>query len=146
MNKCIFIGNLTRDPEFQTTGSGVSLCRFSIAVNRNYSNSNGEREADFINIVTWRGLAENCNKYLTKGRKVCVVGQLQTRTYDDKDGNKRYATEIVAEDVEFINAGGGNNGSDGAERSGGYTPRQSAPEKTKKVSELEPVDTDDLPF
>lgn len=146
MNKCIFIGNLTRDPEFQTTGSGVSLCRFSIAVNRNYSNSNGEREADFINIVTWRGLAENCNKYLTKGRKVCVVGQLQTRTYDDKDGNKRYATEIVAEDVEFINAGGGNNGGDGAERSGGYAPRQSAPERTKKVSELEPVDTDDLPF
>ena len=58
MNKCIFIGNLTRDPEFQTTGSGVSLCRFSIAVNRNYSNSNGEREADFINIVTWRGLQQ----------------------------------------------------------------------------------------
>ena len=145
MNKCIFIGNLTRDPEFQTTGSGVSLCRFSIAVNRNYSNSNGEREADFINVVTWRGLADNCNKYLSKGRKVCVVGQLQTRSYDDKDGNKRYATEIVAEDVEFINAGG-NNGGEGAERSGGYTPRQSAPEKTRKVSELEPVDTDDLPF
>ena len=58
MNKCIFIGNLTRDPEFQTTGSGVSLCRFSIAVNRNYANANGEREVDFINIVTWRGLAE----------------------------------------------------------------------------------------
>ena len=145
MNKCIFIGNLTRDPEFQTTGSGVSLCRFSIAVNRNYSNSNGEREADFINVVTWRGLADNCNKYLSKGRKVCVVGQLQTRSYDDKDGNKRYATEIVAEDVEFINAGG-NNGGEVAERSGGYTPRQSAPEKTRKVSELEPVDTDDLPF
>ena len=144
MNKCIFIGNLTRDPELQTTGSGISLCRFSIAVNRNYSNSNGEREADFINIVTWRGLAENCGKYLSKGRKVCVVGQLQTRPYDDKDGNKRYATEIVAEDVEFINSGA--NGGDGAERSGGYTPRQSAPEKTKKVSELEPVDTDDLPF
>lgn len=143
MNKCIFIGNLTRDPELQTTGSGISLCRFSIAVNRNYSNSNGEREADFINIVTWRGLAENCGKYLSKGRKVCVVGQLQTRTYDDKDGNKRYATEIVAEDVEFINSGA--NSGDGAERSG-YTPRQSAPEKTKKVSELEPVDTDDLPF
>lgn len=144
MNKCIFIGNLTRDPELQTTGSGISLCRFSIAVNRNYSNSNGEREADFINIVTWRGLAENCGKYLSKGRKVCVVGQLQTRTYDDKDGNKRYATEIVAEDVEFINSGASSG--DGAERSGGYTPRQSAPEKTKKVSELEPVDTDDLPF
>ena len=89
MNKCIFIGNLTRDPEHQTTGSGVSFCRFSIAVNRSYTNSSGEREADFINIVTWRGLADNCAKYLSKGRKVCVVGSLQTRSYDDKDGNKR---------------------------------------------------------
>ena len=88
MNKCIFIGNLTRDPEYQTTGSGVSLCRFSIAVNRSYSNANGERETDFINIVTWRGLADNCSKYLFKGSKVCVVGQLQNRTYEDKDGNK----------------------------------------------------------
>ena len=140
MNKCIFIGNLTRDPEHQTTGSGVAFCRFSIAVNRSYTNSSGEREADFINIVTWRGLADNCAKYLSKGRKVCVVGSLQTRSYDDKDGNKRYATEIVAEDVEFINAGGGggdNSSSDSAPaRSGG----------NKKVSELQPVDTDDLPF
>ena len=140
MNKCIFIGNLTRDPEHQTTGSGVSFCRFSIAVNRSYTNSSGEREADFINIVTWRGLADNCAKYLSKGRKVCVVGSLQTRSYDDKDGNKRYATEIVAEDVEFINAGGSggdNSSSDSVTaRSGG----------NKKVSELQPVDTDDLPF
>lgn len=140
MNKCIFIGNLTRDPEHQTTGSGVSFCRFSIAVNRSYTNASGEREADFINIVTWRGLADNCAKYLSKGRKVCVVGSLQTRSYDDKDGNKRYATEIVAEDVEFINAGGSggdNSSSDSAPaRSGG----------NKKVSELQPVDTDDLPF
>ena len=140
MNKCIFIGNLTRDPEHQTTGSGVSFCRFSIAVNRSYTNSSGEREADFINIVTWRGLADNCAKYLSKGRKVCVVGSLQTRSYDDKDANKRYATEIVAEDVEFINAGG----------SGGDNPSSdSAPARSggnKKVSELQPVDTDDLPF
>ncbi len=139
MNKCIFIGNLTRDPELQTTGGGVSFCRFSIAVNRSYTNASGEREADFINIVTWRGLADNCAKYLAKGRKVCVVGQLQTRTYDDKDGNKRYATEIVADDVEFISAGGA--AQDG-EREAAPAPRGG----NKRVSELRPVDTDDLPF
>ena len=118
----------------------MSYCRFTIAVNRSYTNASGEREADFINIVTWRGLADNCAKYLSKGRKVCVVGQLQNRTYDDKEGNKRYVSEIVADDVEFINAGGGNNdnsSNDSASaRSGG----------NKKVSDLQPVDTDDLPF
>ena len=102
MNKCIFVGNLTRDPETGSTNSGISYCRFSIAVNRNYANANGEREADFINIVTWRGLADNCARYLQKGSKVCVCGQLQTRTYEGQDGTKRYATEIVADDVEFI--------------------------------------------
>lgn len=140
MNKCIFIGNLTRDPEHQTTGGGVSYCRFAIAVNRSYTNASGEREADFINIVTWRGLADNCAKYLSKGRKVCVVGQLQNRTYDDKEGNKRYVSEIVADDVEFINAGGGNNDN---------SSNDSAPARSggnKKVSDLQPVDTDDLPF
>ncbi len=143
MNKCIFIGNLTRDPEPQTTGSGVSLCRFSIAVNRTYTNSNGEREADFINVVAWRGLADNCSKYLVKGSKVCVVGALQNRTYEDKDGNKRYATDIVAEDVEFISPRGGSEGGQAPAQS---QPRQSAPRENKRVSELEPVDNDDLPF
>ena len=90
MNKCIFVGNLTRDPETGSTNSGISYCRFSIAVNRNYANANGEREADFINIVTWRGLADNCARYLQKGSKVCVCGQLQTRTYEGQDGTKRY--------------------------------------------------------
>ncbi len=144
MNKCIFIGNLTRDPEFQTTGSGVSLCRFSIAVNRNYANASGEREVDFINIVTWRGLAENCNKYLTKGSKVCVSGSLQNRSYEDKDGNKRYATDIVAEDVEFI--------SSRSQAGEGAPAPQSAPQtQGGKASNgggfggLEPVE-DDLPF
>lgn len=136
MNKCIFVGNLTRDPELQTTANGVSVCRFSIAVNRTYTNANGEREADFINIVAWRGLADNCAKYLAKGRKVCVVGQLQTRSYDDKDGNRRYATDIVAEDVEFISAGGNAN-------EGGATRAESSSKSS--VGTLEPVD-DDLPF
>lgn len=138
MNKCIFIGNLTRDPEFQTTGSGVSLCRFSIAVNRAYANANGERETDFINIVTWRGLADNCSKYLSKGSKVCVVGSMQNRTYEDKDGNKRYATDIVAEDVEFISSRAG-----GAEQGSAPAP---APTTKRNGGGLQPVDDDTLPF
>ena len=136
MNKCIFVGNLTRDPELQTTANGVSVCRFSIAVNRTYTNANGEREADFVNIVAWRGLADNCAKYLAKGRKVCVVGQLQTRSYDDKDGNRRYVTEIVAEDVEFISGGNSGEGSGTRAESTGRT----------SVDKLEPVEDDGLPF
>lgn len=137
MNKCILVGNLTRDPEHTTTPNGISVCRFSIAVNRNYSNSNGEREADFINIVTWRGLADNCGKYLQKGNKVAVCGAIQTRTYEDKEGNKRYSTEVVADDVEFLTP----KNSDAA---------PSAPatrSASKKVMELEPIDdSDQLPF
>ena len=139
MNKCILVGNLTRDPELSQTSSGISLCRFSIAVNRSYSNANGEREVDFINIVTWRGLAENCGKYLAKGRKVAVCGQIQTRSYEDKEGNKRYSTEVVADDVEFLGGGGDQQNSSG----GGSYERSSAP---KKVSELKPVEDDGLPF
>lgn len=142
MNKCIFVGNLTRDPETGSTNSGISYCRFSIAVNRTYSNANGEREADFINIVTWRGLADNCGRYLQKGSKVCVCGQLQTRTFDGQDGNKRYVTEIVADDVEFI-------GSRSAATGDNESAPALAPKTTnKKVSELKPIETDedDFPF
>ncbi len=143
MNKCILVGNLTRDPELKQTPSGVSVCNFSIAVNRNFANANGEREADFINIVTWRGLAENCGKYLSKGRKVAICGQIQTRSYDDKDGNKRYATEVVADDVEFINSGSGN--ADGGNYGGAQREERGASPK-KLTSELKPVEDDGLPF
>ena len=102
MNKVILIGNLTKDPELMTTNSGINLCRFTLAVQRKFANEDGEREADFINIVTWRGQAENCNKYLKKGNKVAVVGSMQTRSYDAQDGSKRYATDVVAEEVEFL--------------------------------------------
>ena len=141
MNKCIFIGNLTRDPEVSTTNSGISLCRFSIAVNRTYTGANGERETDYINIVTWRGLADNCAKYLSKGSKVCVSGQLQTRTYEAQDGSKRSAFDIVAEDVEFIGSRA-QNGEGAPERA------PAAPTANKKVSELKPIETgeDDFPF
>lgn len=102
MNKAFIIGNLTRDPELRTTPNGVSVCSFTVAVQRRYKDQNGERQADFIPVIVWRGLAENCAKYLAKGRKVSVVGEIQTRNYEAQDGSKRYVTEIVASDVEFL--------------------------------------------
>lgn len=138
MNKCFLVGNLTRDPELNTTGSGISVCKFSIAINRTFSNANGEKEVDYLNIVTWRGQAENCGKYLTKGSKVAVCGTIQTRTYE-VDGQKRYATDIVADEVEFLNRAGG---AEGATSSQGAS---SSPSK-KQTAELKPIDDEGLPF
>lgn len=102
MNKVFLIGNLTRDTELRQTPNGVSVCTFSIAVSRDYTNSDGSKETDFFNIVVWREKGENCNKYLKKGKKVAVIGSLQNRSYEDNDGAKRYVTEIIASDVEFL--------------------------------------------
>ena len=104
MNKLTIIGNLTRDPELRTTQSGISVCTFTIAVNRRRgSNAEaGQPEADFFRVSAWRQLGENCAKYLAKGRKVGVTGSLQNRSYDAQDGTKRYITEIVADEVEFL--------------------------------------------
>lgn len=134
MNKVILIGNLTRDPDYGETQSGISFCNFSIAVNRPYNDSNGERQTDFFNIKTWRGQADNCAKYLRKGSKVGVVGSLQTRTYEDNDGNKRNVTEIVANEVEFLSSA--NNSDDSGETTRAQRSRP----------ELEPIDDGDLPF
>ena len=102
MNKVILIGNLTKDPELTETPSGVAVCRFSIAVSREYANADGNRETDFFNITVWRGRAENCGKYLKKGNKVAIFGSLQNRSYEDKDGIKRNVTEVIANEVEFL--------------------------------------------
>ena len=102
MNKVILIGNLTREPETSTTPNGVTVCRFSVAVSRDYANANGERETDFFNITAWRKTAENCGKYLKKGNKVAVIGSLQNRTYDDKEGVSHTVTDIIANEVEFL--------------------------------------------
>lgn len=101
MNKCIMTGNLTKDPETRSTGSGISVCTFTIAVQRRFAQG-GEKVTDFFSVVAWRTLADICGKYLAKGSKVAVVGELQTRSYDAKDGSKRYVTEIVADEVEFL--------------------------------------------
>jgi single-strand DNA-binding protein len=130
MNKVILIGNLAKDPEKSVTSGGISVCKFDIAVQRRFENTNGEKETDFFKIIAWRGLADNCGKYLSKGKKAAVVGSLQTRTYDDKGGVKRYVTEIVADEVEFL------------------SPKQEQGEmpQSKAEASLKPVTDDDLPF
>lgn len=136
MNKVMLIGNLTRDPELSETPSGVAVCRFAIAVSRDYANSDGTRETDFFNITVWRGRAENCGKYLKKGNKVAVIGSLQNRSYEDKDGIKRNVTDIMANEVEFLTPKSVENELDEA-------PTVSA-KRTRQP--LEQIDDNQLPF
>ena len=129
MNKVILIGNMTRDPELRTTRSGTSVCSFTIAANRNYTDANGERQADFLGIQTWRGLAESCAQYLSKGRKIAVSGSLQSRTYDDKDGNKRKATELLVSSAAFTGE-----------------KHEAAAKPTPTEDDYSAISDDDLPF
>lgn len=134
MNKVILVGNLTRDPELTETPTGVSVCRFAIAVSRDYASANGTRETDFFNITVWRGRAENCGKYLKKGNKVAIVGSLQTRSYEDKDGIKRNVVDVIANEVEFLTPKGSQ--ADGDEE---------MPIR-KERPQLEAMDDNELPF
>ena len=143
MNKVILVGNLTRDPELITTSNGVSLCRFSLAIQRRFAGPDGEREADFVNIVVWRAQADNCYKYLKKGSKCGVVGSLQTRSYDAQDGTKRYSTDVVADEVEFLSTKGSSNAEEISE------PAETGSKSSGKndvVNKFEPIDDDNLPF
>jgi len=133
MNKVNLIGRLTHDPELRQTQSGTSVCSFGLAVNRNYTNAQGERETDFINITVWRNTAENCVRYLTKGSKVAGCGSLQSRNYEDKDGKKRTVLEVIGDDVEFLS---------GRKE----TQDSSAPAPKSAKANLQPVDDDELPF
>ena len=142
MNKAILIGNLANDPESRTTSSGIAQCTFRLAVQRRFANQQGVREADFLTIVCWRQTAELCARYLSKGRKVAVEGSIQTRSYDAQDGTKRYVTEIVAENVEFLSSR--DEGSNG-----GYTPAAPAPaprQAAPAAGGFTEVDDDELPF
>ena len=130
MNKIFLIGNLTRDPELNVVSTGVSVCRFSIAVSRRFANSDGNREVDFINIVAWRGLADTCAKYLKKGNKVAICGNLQTRSYENKEGVKVNIFEIVADEVEFLT-------------SKSQAESENETVKDDQVAELQPVEDDD---
>ena len=102
LNKVILIGRLTRDPELSYTTSGIARIRFSLAVERGYTTQQGERPVDFIDVVCWRALAENCNKYLRKGLMTAVSGRLEIRSFEGNDGQKRRIAEVVADEVRFL--------------------------------------------
>lgn len=112
INRFIGVGRLTKDPEFRTTPNGVSVTTFTIAVNRTFTNAQGEREADFINCVTFRKQADNVNKFLTKGSLAGVEGRIQTRSYENNEGRRIFVTEVVCDSVQFLdtkNNNGNNN-------------------------------------
>lgn len=134
MNKVILVGNLTKDPELTTTTNGVEVCRFTIAIQRKFKNSAGEYDADFINCVAWRKTAEFVHQYFSKGKKIGVVGNIQTRSYEAQDGTRRYVTEVVVDEVEFVERKGDSN--DNRKTTGGNT----------TVDKLDPIDDDSLPF
>lgn len=120
MNKIIIIGNLTKDVDLRTTQNDIEYCTFTVAVKRKYQPD----ETDFLNVVAYRNLAKTCSQYLSKGKKVCVCGYLQTRSYEVPDGGKKYVTEIIAEEVDFLSG-----------------------KSEEQKEELKPVpETDDLPF
>lgn len=102
MNKLTIIGNLTADPEMRATPSGVTVCTFTVAVNRRFANADGDRITDFFRVNAWRQLGDTCGRYLAKGRKVAVVGELQARTYQAKDGTTRMSLDVAADEVEFL--------------------------------------------
>ncbi|MEG0365111.1 MAG: single-stranded DNA-binding protein [Erysipelotrichales bacterium] len=109
MNKAILVGRLTKDPELKKTNSGSSVVNFTIAINRTFTNANGEREADFINCVAWGRTADNMATYVGKGSLVGVDGRIQTRNYEDANGRRVYVTEVFAENVQFLESKGASN-------------------------------------
>ena len=144
MNKITLIGNLTRDPELSTTSSGVMVCRFTIAVNRRFQqNQNGERITDFFRINVWRQQAENCSRYLAKGRKVAVVGELQASTYVTKEGETRVSLDVTADEIEFLSSRQDTQGAS-QER---FTPTQQNNNMSENLNDgFIDVDDDTLPF
>ena len=141
LNKVILIGNLTADPELKQTPTGISAVSFTIAINRRYQSKNqteGQQTADFINIVAWRQTAEFVSRYFKKGKPILVCGALQSRSYTDSQGNKRYVTEVVADEVGFVES----KGDTGA--SGTYIPDAYKPDAEPKFEAVS--DEEDLPF
>ena len=143
MNKVMLVGNLTADPEMRTTGSGISVGSFRGAVSRRYKDAEGNQPTDFIPVVAWRQLADLCGRYLTKGRKVGVVGTLQSRSYEDKQGNRRTAYEVVADEVEFLTPRG-----EGGSPAPNYAPQEMSQDDGGfgDVSGFADLDDSSLPF
>lgn len=146
VNKVILVGNLGKDPELRYTSSGTAVATFSLATSERYKDKSGEQQekTEWHNIVTWRNLAEICGKYLHKGKQVYIEGRIQTRSYDDRDGNKRYMTEIVADQMQML----GSKGDDGGYRrqNDSFDQRQEPQAQEPQVSEPPFNPDDDIPF
>ena len=141
MNKTLLIGRAAKEPTLTETNNGVKICRFTIAVNRNYTGADGERKADFFPVVCWRGLADSVSKYVHKGSRVCVCGSLESRTYEDSDG-KKAVIEIIAQDVEFLSS---RQSAGDSNQTGGGQVKSGKPSFQSFVDEL--ADTmGDIPF
>ncbi len=138
MNKVFLIGNLTREPELTETASGIPVCHFAIAVNRNYSSSDSERQTDFFNCTAWRGLAETIARYAKKGKKVAVHGSIQLRNYEDNQGVKRTAVDIIVQDFELLSPRDSDSFDEVADT------RASAPKKKPTLQTMD--DDSDIPF
>ena len=136
MNKVILVGNMAADAEIRQTASGVKCAQFRLAVRRRYANQDGGHDADFINIVCWRGSAEIVEKWTRKGSSIGIAGSLQTRSYEAQDGTKRYVTEVVADEVELL--GGNNNAAP--------MPKPPTVKGGEEQQTFTQVDDDDLPF
>ena len=137
MNRVVLVGRLTANPETRTTPSGVTVCNFTVACDRPYVKQGEERQADFINCIAWRQTGEFVSKYFVKGNRIALDGSIQTRSWDDKNGNKRYATEVVVDHVEFAQS-----------KNEGQTTAQAAPsESTGDIDGFMPIEEEGfLPF
>ena len=143
VNKVLLLGNLGKDPDLRHTSSGTTVCTFSLATTNRFKDKNGQQQeqTEWHNIVTWAGLAEICGKYLHKGKQVYIEGKIQTRSYDDRDGNKRYITEIVANDMHML--GRANEKQDSC---GLTTEKEEFPKHTQEPKDQFRDDFDDVPF
>lgn len=150
LNRVVLVGRLTKDPDLRYTPNGVAVANFTLAVNRPFSNQSGEKEADFINCVVWRKPAENLANYMSKGSLVGVDGRVQTRSFDNQEGNRVYVTEIVADSVQLLETKGGQSGNQGNGRSSNNSSQSSNSEYDQDPfkDKGDPIDIadDDLPF
>ena len=149
LNKVVLAGRLTADPELKQTQSGVSVTSFSIAINRRFSRNNeqGEQQTDFINLVAWRQTAEFITKYFRKGSAICVTGSIQTRNWQDQQGQRRYTTEVVIDDAMFVDARNENNNAQGSYVPDAYNSTPSYSSNPSTAPNFEELNTDDdLPF
>ena len=138
MNKITLIGNLTHDPEVRSTPNGVTVCSFTIAVNRRFaSGSGGERPTDFFRINAWRQLGDTCARFLSKGRKVAVIGELQARTYEAKDGTTRMSLDVQADEVEFLSP---------KQQEDGTVPSTVRADNAQDMAGFTDIQSDDIPF